>query len=66
MTDPNDTRTLPLGGIPPAGVPLERVTTEWQCACRCSDAWRCARSRSLATLACHCACHRRQAPPPAR
>lgn len=57
MIDPNDTRTLPLGGVPPAGVPIERVTTEWQCACRFSRAWQCAEARRSPSIACSCPCH---------
>lgn len=31
----------------------------WHCegSCTCSDAWRCARTRHLPSVACYCACH---------
>lgn len=31
------------------------------CACRLSDAWRCAVNQNLRTVACHCRCHRPRA-----
>lgn len=66
MIDPADTRTLPLAGIPPAGVPVDQVETRWQCTCTVSDPYRCGAARMHRPLSpwllCLCGCHRLWSP----
>lgn len=37
-----------------------KITPQLSCKCSRSDAWRCAKDRAAAVIACKCLCHRQQ------